>query len=64
MIDSSKSYNLVESFGQKFINKIGEWLPWFKDMFKKLDDFFQSKIHNQGVEAILFYSGYENIIMQ
>lgn len=58
MIEYSKSYSFVEPFGPKFINKIGEWLPWFKDMFKKLSDFFQPKSHIQNTAVAIFYNVY------
>ena len=55
MIEYSKSYSFVEPFGPKLIGKIGEWLPWFKDMFKKLEDFFQPENHIQNMATAIFY---------
>lgn len=46
MIEYSKTYGWIEPLGHKVIGKIGEWLPWFKDMFKELEKFFQSKINS------------------
>jgi membrane protein required for colicin V production len=63
MIDYSKSYSFVEPFGQKIINQIGEWLPLFKDMFKKLGDFFQLKSQIKSTAVAVFYSVYGNIVM-
>jgi membrane protein required for colicin V production len=39
-IASSKTYNFIKPWGPKAINSIGTLVPFFKDMFQQLEDFF------------------------
>lgn len=38
--ESSKVYNRIMPLGPVVISKIAEWMPWFKDLFKELENFF------------------------
>ena len=40
VIASSKTYAFIEPWGPKAINAIGSLVPFFKDMFHQLEDFF------------------------
>lgn len=40
-IAASKFYYFIEPWGPKVINSFGAVIPWFKDMFKQLTDFFE-----------------------
>ncbi len=40
-ISSSVTYEYVQPWGPKVINGFGSLVPWFKDMFGELEDFFQ-----------------------
>lgn len=40
-IKSSVTYEYVQPWGPKVINGFGSLVPWFKDMFGELEDFFQ-----------------------
>lgn len=39
-IASSKTYNFIKPWGPKAVNSIGTLVPFFKDMFQQLEDFF------------------------
>lgn len=39
-IADSKLYPYIEPFGPYVINKLGDIIPWFKDMFAELQNFF------------------------
>jgi membrane protein required for colicin V production len=39
-IASSKTYSFIKPWGPKAVNSIGALLPFFKDMFHQLEDFF------------------------
>jgi len=39
-IASSKTYGFIKPWGPKTVNVIGELVPFFKDMFQQLEDFF------------------------
>jgi len=39
-ISASKTYSLVEPFGIKAIDILGKIIPFFKDIFRQLSDFF------------------------
>lgn len=39
-IKESITYNWVEPWGPGLINALGTIIPWFKDMFKELEQFF------------------------
>lgn len=39
-LKSSLTYSFVQPWGPKVINGLGEIIPWFKDMFEELKDFF------------------------
>jgi membrane protein required for colicin V production len=41
-IKSSNTYSLIEPFGPKVIDAVGSVLPFFKDMFEELLQFFDS----------------------
>jgi membrane protein required for colicin V production len=45
VIASSKTYNFIEPYGPYIINKIGDLIPVFKDMFSQLEDFFGNIAH-------------------
>ena len=59
MIESSQTYGFVEPLGPKVIGRIGEWLPWFKDMFKELENFFQPKANVQNYTNVIFFNNYQ-----
>lgn len=40
MKESSVVYNRIAILGPKAVNDITGWIPWFKDLFIKLQDFF------------------------
>ncbi len=46
VVASSKTYDFIQPFGPKIINTMGDWIPWFKNMFNQLETFFES-IGNQ-----------------
>jgi membrane protein required for colicin V production len=39
-IESSKTYTIIEPWGQKAINALSFIIPFFKDMFTDLQNFF------------------------
>jgi membrane protein required for colicin V production len=39
-IASSKTYDFIKPWGPKAVNSIGTLVPFFKDMFHQLEDFF------------------------
>jgi membrane protein required for colicin V production len=39
-IDSSKAYGYIQPWGPYVINSLGKVLPWFKDLFVQLENFF------------------------
>jgi len=41
-IQSSLSYNFVKPWGPVIMDNIGRVIPWFKDMFTQLEDFFNA----------------------
>lgn len=41
-IQSSLSYTFVKPWGPVVIDNIGKVIPWFKDMFTQLEDFFNA----------------------
>lgn len=41
-IQSSLSYNFVKPWGPVLMDNIGRVIPWFKDMFTQLEDFFNA----------------------
>ena len=45
VIASSKTYNFIEPYGPYIINKVGDLIPVFKDMFTQLEDFFGNVAH-------------------
>ncbi|MEP6747741.1 MAG: CvpA family protein [Bacteroidota bacterium] len=49
-IASSKTYSFIKPWGPKAVNSIGTLVPFFKDMFHQLEDFFaglQDKIQSR-----------------
>jgi membrane protein required for colicin V production len=40
-LDSSSTYRYIKPVGPFFIDGIGALLPWFKDMFAELQEFFE-----------------------
>lgn len=44
-IASSKTYEFIKPWGPKAINAIGSLVPFFKDMFQQLEDFFSRLSH-------------------
>ncbi len=40
-IVASHTYALVEPFGPKAIDILGDFIPFFKDVFRELSDFFE-----------------------
>jgi membrane protein required for colicin V production len=45
-IDSSVTYDLVRPWGPWAIDAIGALIPWFKDMFAQLEQFFDRVAHH------------------
>lgn len=45
-IDSSVTYSAVKPWGPWAINAIGSLIPWFKDMFAQLEQFFDRVAHH------------------
>ena len=45
VIASSKTYDFIKPWGPKAINAIGSLIPFFKDMFQQLEDFFTRLSH-------------------
>ncbi len=41
-IESSATYKFIQPWGPKVMDNIGIIIPWFKDMFTELGDFFNS----------------------
>ena len=39
-IDASVTYSFIEPIGPKAIEALGKWIPFFKDMFGELENFF------------------------
>lgn len=39
-IDSSRAYGYIQPWGPYVINSLGKILPWFKDLFVQLENFF------------------------
>jgi len=39
---ASASYSFIEPWGPYAINGLGKVIPWFRDMFQQLKDFFGS----------------------
>jgi membrane protein required for colicin V production len=39
-LDSSLTYSFVQPWGPRAINGLGSFLPWFRDMFGDLQEFF------------------------
>ena len=39
-IEASVTYSFIQPWGPKLINALGTIIPFFKDMFNKLEDFF------------------------
>jgi membrane protein required for colicin V production len=37
---ASRTYSFIEPWGPRAINWLGTVIPWFKDMFQQLKDFF------------------------
>jgi len=46
-IQASHTYYLIEPWGPKIINALGYIIPFFKDMFSKLQQFFSKIVQNQ-----------------
>jgi membrane protein required for colicin V production len=44
-ITVSKTYNFIEPWGPVLINGVGKIIPFFKDMFTQLEDFFNHLSH-------------------
>jgi membrane protein required for colicin V production len=44
-IASSKSYHFIEPYGPYIINKMADLVPFFKDMFAQLENFFDAVAH-------------------
>ena len=44
-IAASKSYHFIEPYGPYVINKVADLIPFFKDMFSQLENFFGSLAH-------------------
>ena len=38
--EASRSYGLIAPLGPKVMAGLSEWIPWFKDLFQQLEDFF------------------------
>lgn len=45
-IDSSVTYSMVRPWGPWAIDAIGRGIPWFKDMFTELEQFFDRVAHH------------------
>lgn len=45
-IDKSLTYHFIQPWGPKAINALGSVLPFFKNMFLELEDFFGTLSHN------------------
>lgn len=41
-IQSSQTYSFIQPWGPKVMDSFGSVIPWFKDMFTELGDFFNS----------------------
>jgi membrane protein required for colicin V production len=39
-LDESSTYSFVQPWGPKLLNGLGSLLPWFRNMFAELQDFF------------------------
>ncbi|HQW84709.1 MAG TPA: CvpA family protein, partial [Ferruginibacter sp.] len=39
-IQSSATYHYIQPWGPKVMDGLGKFIPWFKDMFIQLGDFF------------------------
>lgn len=39
-IQTSATYNFIQPWGPKVMDNLGKFIPWFKDMFMQLGDFF------------------------
>ncbi len=37
---TSKTYQWIAPLGPGVISRLSEWIPWFKDVFRQLEDFF------------------------
>jgi len=37
---ASRTYNFIEPWGPRAINGLGAVIPWFRDMFQQLEEFF------------------------
>ncbi len=37
---ASKTYSRIMPLGPKIITDLSDWIPWFKDLFQQLEDFF------------------------
>ena len=46
-IQASKTYTLIEPFGPKAVNILGNLIPIFKNLFTDLEAFFDSLVHGQ-----------------
>jgi membrane protein required for colicin V production len=45
-ITASRTYSLIEPFGPKAIDMLGNIIPFFKDIFRELSDFFEKTSDN------------------
>lgn len=45
-IEGSITYSFLKPWGPKAINLFGELIPWFKDMFRELEQFFENVSRN------------------
>jgi membrane protein required for colicin V production len=45
-IDSSVTYSVVRPWGPRAIDAFGSLIPWFKDMFTELEQFFDRVAHH------------------
>lgn len=50
-IAASRTYALVEPFGPKAIDVLGNIIPFFKDIFRELSDFFEKIADNPAVSS-------------
>ena len=44
-INDSRLYSFIAPWGPRSIEWLGQLLPWFKDMFHQLEDFFEKLSH-------------------
>ena len=57
-IDKSVSYSFIQPWGPKAINGIGSMIPFFKNMFSELEEFFGNVSEKiSGISAI-FHAGF------